>query len=64
MLLKQSIDESKIPLKPFFSLNEFSNLIGRHRDSVKKYIDHGIVKAHKIGGNWAISRKELLKYII
>jgi hypothetical protein len=61
MSYENNQNESCIPLKPFFSLNEFSKLLGRHRDTVKRYIDYGYIKANKVMGRWVISRAELIK---
>lgn len=63
MLYENTIQEHGIPNKPFYSMNEYAKLIGRDRDTVKRYIDYDYINAKKIGGRWIISRKELMKFV-
>jgi excisionase family DNA binding protein len=63
MIYDNNPQEHGIPCKPFYSLNEFANLIGKNRDTVKRYIDFDYIRAKKMGGRWIINRSELIKYI-
>ncbi len=49
--------------KNYFSTSEIANILNVTRVTVFRWIKDGIITADKIGRNYAISHKELMKHV-
>jgi len=47
----------------FYSIKEISEMFNIHRNTIKKLIDSGELKASKIGGSYRVLEKNLYEYL-
>ena len=61
-------DETKQKLilelkKPYYSIYETAEVLGVHHKTIRNHINHGTLKAAKMGRQWRIAKDDILKYI-